>query len=295
MKSLRLVGAATLIALSLLMISACQQESSGESQTGTASPASPKGMNDTTPELVSPGNPPVTSTYQWHAQETPAGETTVVRSGDGRITNESFVHWNNREYRVNSELQLDANGIIVAQTISGVSPFGATVDERFSYIDGQAQWQTRGESGNMLTDEPAFYLATEWGAVASTEALVRAASKNLNGEIAMLPAGTARVEKLLTTQVVSDEGTVDLSLFAISGINFTPQFAWFNDDLELVALYFGRLGMLPEGWGFSVLQELGRLQAGENARISAGYATALSHPVSQPVLFTNVDVVDVAS
>ena len=40
-----------------------------------------------------------------------------------------FVHWNNREWTVNSELQLDSDGLIVSQTVKGITPFGAPIDE----------------------------------------------------------------------------------------------------------------------------------------------------------------------
>ena len=71
-----------------------------------------------------------TSVYDWHARGTPAGETTITRAGDGRVATEAFVHWNNREYTLHSELQLDADGMVISQQITGVSPFGATVNDR---------------------------------------------------------------------------------------------------------------------------------------------------------------------
>ena len=65
-----------------------------------------------------------TATYDWYMQgSTPAGQTTIVRTGDGRITNESFVHWNNREWTVSSELQLDDKGLIASQKITGYLSF----------------------------------------------------------------------------------------------------------------------------------------------------------------------------
>ena len=133
----------------------------------------------------------VTSEYEWLAQDKEAGESTVVRTGDGRVTVKSFVHWNNREYTVDSELQLDANGLPVAQRITGISPFGAPIDESFAYADGVATWSTAGENGSVTTDEPGFYVATEYGAL-GIEALVQAGTKQLDGEIALPPSGLAR-------------------------------------------------------------------------------------------------------
>ena len=36
------------------------------------------------------------------------------------MTTEAFVHWNNREHRLQSELQLDADGMVVSQHINAV-------------------------------------------------------------------------------------------------------------------------------------------------------------------------------
>jgi hypothetical protein len=119
------------------------------------------------PVAQAPSTETTTSIYDWHARGVPAGETTIVRAGDGRVTTEAFVHWNNREYRLQSELQLDADGMVVSQHITGVSPFGATVDESFSYTDGEANWRTVGESGSAQSTRAAFYVPTEWGAVGS--------------------------------------------------------------------------------------------------------------------------------
>ena len=96
----------------------------------------------------------VTTEFEWVSQGTPAGQSTVVRTGDGKVTVESFVHWNNREYSVNSVTQLNADGYPVAQRITGISPFQAPIDESFEYKNGVATWSTAGESGSVTTDEP---------------------------------------------------------------------------------------------------------------------------------------------
>ena len=236
-----------------------------------------------------------TSIYEWHARGYRAGETTIVRAGDGRVTTEAFVHWNNREYRLQSELQLDADGMVVAQTITGTSPFGAPVEESFSYMDGTAEWRTRGERGSAQREQPAFYVPTEWGAVGSLEALVRAAAGRLNGELPLFPDGTARVEKLTEEAVPAPNGEVMLSLYAISGIDFTPVFAWFDSSLTLAARDFGRMGMVPQGWDPAVLETLARIQGEQNALRTERLTQELARHVEGPVVFENANVVDVAS
>lgn len=235
------------------------------------------------------------SVYDWHARGTPAGRTTLTRAGDGRVTNESFVHWNNREYRLKSELQLDADGMVVSQRITGLSPFGATVDEQFAYRDGEASWRTMGESGRAQTERAAFYVPTEWGAVGSLEALVRAALKRIDGELPLFPDGRARVEKLVEARVPTPAGDTMLSLFAIHGVDFTPVYAWFDDGLNLAARDLGRMGMLPQGWDPDVLEILASAQAAQDAARASRLTAELARRVAQPVLIDNVGVVDVVA
>ena len=97
--------------------------------------------------------------FDWFMEkETPAGRTTLSRSQNGRVVNASFVHWNNREYTLNSTLQLDESGFVVEQSITGTSPFGAPIDESFNWQGGVAAWKTLGEGGSVASAEPAVYL-----------------------------------------------------------------------------------------------------------------------------------------
>ena len=271
----------TLVTLGLtaLILQACNREAPVQSE----------------PTAQAPSTETTTSIYDWHARGVPAGETTIVRAGDGRVTTEAFVHWNNREYRLQSELQLDADGMVTSQHITGVSPFGATVDESFSYADGEANWRTVGESGSAQSTRAAFYVPTEWGAVGSMEALVRAATKQIGGELALFPAGTARVEKLADVTVPTPEGEATLALYAISGIDFSPIFAWFDDSMTLAARDLGRMGMLPQGWDPAVLETLAQIQGEQNALRAERLSAELAHRVNGPVLFENVGVIDVVS
>ena len=234
-----------------------------------------------------------TSEFEWVSQGTEAGKSTITRTGDGKVVVESFIHWNNREYTVNSELQLNPDGIPVAQRITGISPFQAPIDETFRYEDGVATWSTAGESGSVKTDEPGFYLATESGALGWTE-FVRAAMKNMDGEIAVLPSGTARVERLTDAEVESPDGPVTLSLYAVSGLGFTPAYAWLNEDLELIVLdYSGYMGMFPKGWSPDVLTRLSAIQLEQDAVMIERMSGSLAYPQDGALIFDAVDVVDV--
>jgi hypothetical protein len=204
-----------------------------------------------------------------------------------------FLHWNNREYRIDSELQLDPDGHVVSQTIKGTSPFGATIDESFSYMNGAASWQTTGEKGGASNADPAFYVPVEFGALGSLEALVRAGAQESSGNVALFPSGTARVEKIISTGVKTPDGQQTVSLYAVSGLDFTPIFAWFADDMTLVARDLGRMGMIPKGWDREVLKELGRMQSEQDALYIERLSSSLATRLEQPLVISHVNVVDV--
>ena len=238
----------------------------------------------------------VTRDYKWFMEKTtPAGTTRLERSADNRITNESFLHWNNREYTLNSELQLDENGMVVAQRITGTGPFGAPIDESFSFQDGIANWKTLGESGSRTTDQPAFYYPTEMASLGALEAMVQAASKNLNGEIDLFPSGRARVEKLVSYMADTPDGPQELWLYAISGVGFTPVYAWFDNDTTLRLVDSGWLAMLPDGWSTDLLVDINKIQNDQNALLIERIAGELAIPAPADLVFANVDVVDVVS
>ena len=238
-----------------------------------------------------------TSEYDWYMQyETPAGKTTLVRTGDGRVTNESFVHWNNREWDVSSEVQLDAEGRVISQRVTGISPFKAPIDETFSYVDGVASWSTPGESGSVQTDDLPFYVANEGITFGATEAFMQYALKSLDNEVALLPAGTAKVQKVEDITVDSPDGEATLSLYSIIGTGFTPVYVWLNEDNEIAGFdASGYLGMIPAGWDTSVLREMSAVQSEQDGIYIEKLAGELAYKQDGPVIFDNVNVVDVVN
>lgn len=283
---------ASLLLTTLLagLLTGCGGETSTEEGPSAAAAAVETGAAAATRDAL----PAQIDRYEWWLEKTtPGGTTVLTRHPDRRVVNASFLHWNNREYTLDSTLQLDEDGLPSAQRISGTGPFGAPIDEEFSLQGEQASWKTLGEAGSARASGPAFYWPNETAALGSMEALVRAASERMNGEISLYPRGTARVEKRLTHTVQSPEGPVELHLWAVFGTGFTPEFAWFDDDQRLRVIASGWLGMVPEGWDRSLLSELGQLQTAENTRLLEAIAGDLGVSMSRDVLITGVDVIDV--
>ena len=273
-----LLPACAVVAAALAQLAGCGPQPSDEA-------ASPAATANTVGE---------TTEYAWYAEGTPAGSHTVVRTGDGRVSTELFVHWNNREYTLDDELQLDGDGLVQSQRITGTSPFGAPVDETFTLSDGFASWRSVGESGSVTDAGGAFYLPNEFGAIESLAALVRTALGRLDGELELIPSGTARVSKLVELELSGDAGPQTVGLYPISGIRFTPTYIWLDSDLNVFALDIGGfMGMTPKGFGERALTELSRAQSGQEAAYFQSVSPRLARKLDRPLVFAGVDVVDV--
>jgi hypothetical protein len=275
----RALNNSVIVFLSTLIAVACTQEQTGDPAASAV-------------DVAAVGS---TSQYDWYMQgTTPAGQTVITKNGDGKITNESFVHWNNREWTVNSELQLDENGRIASQKITGISPFKSVIDEYYTYEDGVASWGTPGESGSATTDAPAFYLADQGLTFGAAGAMVKAAVASIDSSIDLFPNGRARVERIRDVAVATPDGEQSVSLFAIHGTDFTPNYLWFDENLDVVAFDAGGyLGMVPAGWDVSVLNELSAAQSNAAGEFITQLAGDLANQTDAPIIFENVDVVDV--
>ena len=270
---------ATNLILASLVLQAC-----GQSATDTGSESAVQPQANTVGDSTE---------YDWYAQNNAAGQHRVVRTGDGRVTTDLFVHWNNREYTLDNEKQLDRDGMISSQRLTGTSPFGAPIDESFSMVDGVASWHSAGEQGSLSTDGAAFYVSNEFDPE-SMAALVRAAMQNIDGELALIPSATARVNKLTDIELQDGSAAETVSLYSIAGIDFTPTYIWLDSDMNVFGLDLGGfMGMLPKGWSRESLDTLSAAQSEQAALQFETLSAELSQPLQKALLITNVNVLDV--
>ena len=94
--------------------------------------------------------------------------------------------------------------------------------------------------------------------------------------------------------VSSPDGDQVVSLFAIHGTDFTPNYLWMDENLDVVAFDAGGyLGMVPAGWDVSVLNELSAVQSDVAGEFITQLAGDLANQTDAPIIFENVNVVDV--
>ena len=230
-----------------------------------------------------------TINYQWLTMGKPSGMQKVTYYKNGKIDAEFYFSDRGRGPKIKESLWINQQGLITKQTISGNSYMGSPVDENFVLKDGQASWKNTQENHKVENAQDKFYLAAD-GVPQDLEFLVRAINKAPLRKLALLPSGTAQYQNLLTTQIKSDEGELkDVSLLAITGLGFGPEYAWFDKELQLFAVAFGWMGMAPDGWASS-LDELYKLQTQSNSDYYKALATRFRQTLSGITRIKNINV-----
>ena len=229
--------------------------------------------------------------YDWLTQGEKSGELIVNRHEDRVRTTHFEFNDRGRGPALDTRFVTDASGKVLAFESTGKAYMGAPVDESFSYGDGVAEWTSTLESGRDEGPLDAFYVAND----ASPEyaaALARALLAAPDRELDLWPTGSAAIEKLADETVEYDGENRVVSLYAISGLGFDPQYLWLDADRELFALAMGWMGLVPEG-GADVLSALDTRQREAEAAFLAARAEALTHELPGSFCLTGFRVLDV--
>lgn len=218
-----------------------------------------------------------------------AGQQAVWTAPDGGV--HMFYQFNDRGRgpKTTTIVTLDANGIPASETVEGNDYLKSAVSEKYSLQAKTARWKNDYEEGEKELNAPAMYVSIN-GAPGEIGFLVRAALAN-GGKLALLPEGEAKVQRIAERQLLSGDQKRTVSLYAITGLDFSPTFAWLDDEKR----FFGALNfwsaILPEGWekAAPVLQEA---QDQFTQARAADLANRLAHPAPRGIVFTHVNVFD---
>jgi imidazolonepropionase-like amidohydrolase len=177
----------------------------------------------------------------------PAGLVTyrVEPGGESVLTFE--VSDRGRGQKLATRLKLDGDGIPLRMRITGEDYWKNPVDERFDLAGGKAVWSNASEKGEKKVAGPAFYLnlsgpSQEIGLLAI--ALLRSPQQSLP----LLPEGEARIERVTTSRIAAGGRSQELSLYAISGLDFTPIYVWMESPRVFFGRYDGFVTAVREGW-----------------------------------------------
>ena len=221
-----------------------------------------------------------------------AGQQAVWTAADGKL--HEFFQFNDRGRgpKLTSVITLNAQGIPIAETISGNDYLKSAVHEEFSIANQTAQWKNDAEQGQKPVSGVAVYVPIN-SAPAEAALLVHAAEVN-GGQVALLPEGELRVQRVFDREIEVGGKKQKVVLYALAGLDFSPLYAWLDERGQFFAVADSWFSVIREGWESTapVLQKAREDVAQARA---AKLAEKLAHHVPNGIVFTHANVFDATS
>ncbi len=222
-----------------------------------------------------------------------AGQQVVQTGDDGRTTVEFIFKDNGRGPELKETFTLGADGTFRTYAVKGASTFGAPVDESFTLADGRAQWRSTSDQGDMPINGTAQY-SPLGGTPAAFSVAMTALAKRPDGKLPLIPSGTLTMRKLTEADVVRGGEKQPVQLLALTGVGFTPTFAWATTGASPRLFAFiipGYLQLIEDGWqGNAAALEATQKQAEAEALVAL--RQRLVHPLAGTTLIRNARVFD---
>ena len=218
----------------------------------------------------------------------PAGAMTVAGEGPERSVAYSFND-RGRGPDLKSTYRVDAQGVLQSVSTKGVDYLKAPVDESYARAGPQATWSSQADAGSSAAK--AFYL-TYQSTPEDWAALLRALNKAPGGELDLLPAGRARIRKVLDREVTGPGGAKEtVTLYAVDGVGLTPIPGWLDTKGELFFAGATWTGTVRKGWEASA-PDLVKAQEDAFRAREIEVAKTLGRTPSGPLVIRNATLFD---
>jgi len=225
--------------------------------------------------------------------KTQAGHQWVTRDGDGNTRVEFIFKDNGRGPELKEEFKIDKDGTFTSYHVKGTSTFGAAVDETYTRVGDKATWKSTSDHGQQEVNGPGLYTPLG-GTPESFSVAFAALARRADGKLPLIPSGVLTSRKLGEAEVSKGDKKQKVQLVALTGIGFTPTFAWATTDKEprLFAFIFpGFLQLIEEGWEKNAAAMETQQKAAEK-ELLVQMNQRLSHPLSGTTLIKNAKVFD---
>jgi imidazolonepropionase-like amidohydrolase len=221
--------------------------------------------------------------------KTPSGQDAVWTMPDGTVN--EFYQFNDRGRgpKTYSTYRLDRGGIVTFEETKGVDYMKNPVHETFSVKDGAATWKNQAEDGHVDSSAGRYFVDLD-GGPKSFVLLVKALLMNGN-KLSLLPGGEATLRELKTVPVESAGKKVNVTLYAVDGLSFTPAYVWLDDRHNYFASVYGWSGLVREGYQSSV-GDLYKVQEQVQSERASELAKQLTHHPNGDLVIENVNLFD---
>jgi imidazolonepropionase-like amidohydrolase len=180
-------------------------------------------------------------------QGTEAGHQLVWRDEDGALRAHFEFNDRGRGPSLDARIELDDAGLITQLETSGNDYLKVPVEETFRLADGTASWKNPSEEGKRRLVEGVFYLSMN-GVPEEYAMLARALLDAPGNRLPMLPVGEARIEPVGSLTVEAGGASKTVTQYAISGLGFTPDAIWLDEDRNYFATAGLWFAIVVQGW-----------------------------------------------
>lgn len=219
----------------------------------------------------------------------PTGQDAVWSTPDG--TTHEFYQFNDRGRgpKTYSKFRLDDRGIVTSEETRGVDYMKNPVDETFAMKDGAATWKNQAEEGHQENAAGRYFVDLDSGPT-SFVLLVRALLLNGN-KLSLLPGGEATLRQVKTIPIETGGKKLNVTLYAVEGLAFTPAYLWLDDQHNFFASVSGWSGLIREGQENTVV-DLYKVQEKVESDRAAELAKRLTHHPTADLVIRNVTLFD---
>ncbi|MDX2418318.1 MAG: amidohydrolase family protein [Xanthomonadales bacterium] len=154
---------------------------------------------------------------------------------------------NGRGPTITESVSIGENGLPTSWSISGATTFGNRVDEQFVLTGGEASWKDATGAGNTTLTEPSIYVAQD----SSPYALwiyAKALLADEDHSMPVLPGGTLRLDEIEQLTVTGESGQMDVTSYALSGIDLNPTYFLLDDQHAFFAFITPRFAIIRSGF-----------------------------------------------
>lgn len=206
-------------------------------------------------------------------QGNPAGEEAVWRDAFGDLRSRYRYADRGRGPELETRIRPDSAGLPRWVTVDGLDYLKNPVRERFFRLGPVAGWRSRAESGLTELRRPAAYVPMN-AAPSTLAVLARALLAAAGGPLPLLPAGSARLERITSRPLGGAGGAAgpdSVTLYAISGLDFTPTHVWLDGSRHFFAAGAGGgwLGVVRRGAEEALPELAAAEEAAERAWLAA--------------------------
>jgi len=208
---------------------------------------------------------------------------------EGGLTTIDYDYKNNgRGPTIAESIRTGPEGLPVEWSVKGTTTFGSKIEEYFRQTGTHAEWVDSTGKGSTSIAKPAVYV-TQSGSAWSEQILAHALLHTPGLSMAVLPGGTLRLEKGETLTVKGSEGALQVTRYALTGIDLSPSNLLLDPKGDLFAEVSPTFVVIRKGYEAED-PRLRQLAGDWSTRRLATMEKEVAHHYSSPVRIKNVRI-----